>query len=158
MPIPRPGGCVAEAPPTTVDPRKGKPVRPRLLLPVAALLVGAAAAGCSDEQPAVCTSIDELQSSIEGLAEIELTGTTGVAGLEDQVALIAQDYRQLKDDAAEEYDDQVGAIDADLEKLKANAAAFVDSPSATAVAALQTSRDAVVAGVEALADDVRSTC
>ena len=106
----------------------------------------------------MCTSIDELQNSIEGLAELELTGTTGVAGLEDQIALIAQDYNQLKDDASEEYEDQVGAIDADLETLKTNAAAFEDSPSATAIAALKTSRDAVVAGVDALADDVRSTC
>jgi hypothetical protein len=158
MPIPRQGGCVAEAPPTTVDRRKGKPVRHRLLLPVAALLVGAAAAGCSDDQPAVCTSIDEFESSIKGLAELELTGTTNVGGLEDQMALIAQDYNQLKDDASEEYDDQVGAINADLEELKTNAAAFEDSPSETTVAALKTSRDAVVTGVDALADDVKSTC
>ena len=71
---------------------------------------------------------------------------------------VVQDFKQVKDDASEEYDDQVGAIDADVEKLKTNAAAVKDSPSATTVADLKTSRDAVVAGIEALADDVTSTC
>ena len=133
-------------------------MRHRLLLPATALLVGAALAGCGDDQPAVCTSIDELQNSIKGLADLELTGTTNVAGLEDQIALVKQDFNELKDDASDEYGDQVGAISADLETLETNAAAVEDSPSATTVDALKTSRDAVVAGVDALADDVKSTC
>ena len=133
-------------------------MRHRLLLPVVALLAGGAVAGCGDDQPAVCTSIDELQSSVKGLADLELTGSSSAGGLEDQVALVVQDFKQVKDDASEEYDDQVGAIDADVEKLKTNAAAVKDSPSATTVADLKTSRDAVVAGIEALADDVTSTC
>ena len=133
-------------------------MRHRLLLPAVALLVGATLAGCGDDQPAVCTSIDELQSSVKGLADLELTGSSSPGGLEDQVALVVQDFKQVKDDASEEYDDQVGAIDADVEKLKTNAAAVKDSPSATTVADLKTSRDAVVAGIEALADDVTSTC
>ena len=132
-------------------------MRHRLLLPVAALLVGAAAAGCSDDKPAVCTSIDEFQSSLKGLTELELTGT-GVAGLEDQVALVVQDYKQLKEDASEEYGDQVDAIDADLEKVKTNATDVEDSASADGLAALKTSRDALAADVDTLADDVKSTC
>ena len=133
-------------------------MRHRLLLPATALLVGAALAGCGDDQPAVCTSIDELQNSIKGLADLELTGTTNVAGLEDQIALVKQDFNELKDDASDEYGDQVGAISADLETLETNAAAVEDSPSATTIGALKTSRDAVVAGIDALASDVKSTC
>lgn len=133
-------------------------MRHRLLLPAAALLVGATLAGCGDDQPAVCTSIDELQNSIKGLADLELTGTTNVAGLEDQIDLVKQDYQQLKDDAKAEYDDQIGAIDADLQTLATNAKAVEDSPSATTIGALKTSRDAVVAGIDALAGDVKSTC
>ena len=34
------------------------------------------------------------------------------------MALVEQDFKQVKDDASEEYDDQVGAIDADVEKLE----------------------------------------
>ena len=133
-------------------------MRQRLLLPVVALLVGGTLAGCGDDQPAVCTSIDELQSSIKGLADLELTGSSSAGGLEDQVALVEQDYKQVKDDASKEYDDQVGAIDADLEELQTNKDAFKESPSATTAADVKTSRDAVVAGVNALADDVKSTC
>ena len=126
-------------------------MRQRLLLPVVALLVGGTLAGCGDDQPAVCTSIDELQSSIKGLADLELTGSSSAGGLEDQVALVEQDYKQVKDDASKEYDDQVGAIDADLEELQTNKDAFKESPSATTAADVKTSRDAVVAGVNALA-------
>lgn len=133
------------------------PVRQRLLLPIAALLVGAAVSGCSDDKPAVCTSIDELESSMKGLSELELTGT-GVAGLEDQLARVAEDYDRLRDDAKEEYGDQVDAIDADLEQLKTTASEVEDSPSAAAIAAVKTSVQAVVAGVDNLADDVKSTC
>ncbi|MET1059367.1 MAG: hypothetical protein ABWX84_07205 [Nocardioides sp.] len=132
-------------------------MRQRLLLPIAALLVGAAVSGCSDDKPAVCTSIDELESSMEGLSELELTGT-GVAGLEDQLARVAEDYDRLRDDAKEEYGDQVDAIDADLEQLKTTASEVEDSPSAAAIAAVKTSVQAVVAGVDNLADDVKSTC
>jgi hypothetical protein len=132
-------------------------VRRRLLLPVAALLVGATAAGCGDDKPAVCTSIDQLESSMQGLKELELTGT-GVVGLEDQMARVQEDYTQLRKDAKDEYGDQVAAIDADLDKLKAAATQAEDAPSATTVAAVKTSRDAVVTGVDNLADDVKSTC
>ena len=112
-------------------------MRHRLLLPVVALLAGGAVAGCGDDQPAVCTWIDELQSSVKGLADLELTGSSSAGGLEDQVALVVQDFKQVKDDASEEYDDQVGAIDADVEKLEDERAAVKDSPSATTVADLK---------------------
>jgi hypothetical protein len=52
----------------------------------------------------------------------------------------------------------VAAIDADLDELKKAASEAEDAPSATTVAAVKTSRDAVVAGVDNLADDVKSTC
>src|SRR6476660_2986230 len=123
MPKPGRGGCVAGRAADHGGRRKGEPVRHRLLLPAAALLVGATLAGCGDDQPAVCTSIDELQSSIKGLADLELTGTTNVAGLEDQIDLVKQDYQQLKDDAKAEYDDQIGGIDSDLQTLATNAKA-----------------------------------
>jgi len=132
-------------------------VRHRLLLPATALLVGAALAGCGDDQPAVCTSIDELGSSLKGLTSLELNGS-GVAGLEDQVALVVQDVKTVKDDASAEYDDQVAAIEADLQKVKSDATEVENAPSSTTVAALQTSRDALAADVKSFTKDVRSTC
>ena len=132
-------------------------MRHRLLLPATALLVGAALAGCGDDQPAVCTSIDELGSSLKGLTSLELNGS-GVAGLEDQVALVVQDVKTVKDDASAEYDDQVAAIEADLQKVKSDATEVENAPSSTTVAALQTSRDALAADVKSFTKDVRSTC
>ena len=132
-------------------------MRHRLLLPAVALLVGATLAGCGDDQPAVCTSIDELGSSLKGLTSLELNGS-GVAGLEDQVALVVQDVKTVKDDASAEYDDQVAAIEADLQKVKSDATEVENAPSSTTVAALQTSRDALAADVRALTKDVKSTC
>ena len=132
-------------------------MRHGLLLPAVALLVGATLAGCGDDQPAVCTSIDELGSSLKGLTSLELNGS-GVAGLEDQVALVVQDVKTVKDDASAEYDDQVAAIEADLQKVKSDATEVENAPSSTTVAALQTSRDALAADVKSFTKDVRSTC
>jgi hypothetical protein len=132
-------------------------VRPRFLLPVVALLAGGVVAGCGDDPPAVCTSIDELESSLKGLTSLELNGS-GVAGLEDQVALVEQDFTQLKKDAKDEYGDQVDAISADLGKVKTSAGDLVDKPSAAAVDTLRSSRDALAADTKKLADDVKSSC
>jgi hypothetical protein len=105
----------------------------------------------------VCTSVDELGSSLKGLTSLELNGS-GVAGLEDQVALVEQDVKQVKKDASDEYGDQVDAINADMEKVKTSAAAVEDTPSADALATLQTDRDALAAAIDSLASDVKSSC
>jgi hypothetical protein len=122
-----------------------------------ALLVGGAVAGCGDDPPAVCTSIDEFQSSLKGLTSLELNGS-GVAGLQDQVALVVQDFKQLKKDASDEYGDQVDTLDTDLEQVQTSAGELVDAPSAAAVDTLRTSRDTLAADARKLADDVKSSC
>ena len=132
-------------------------MRHRLLLPVVALLVGGSLAGCGNDPPAVCTSIDDLQSSLKGLTSLELNGS-GVAGLEDQVALVEQDFTQLKKDASDAYGDQVAAISTDLGKVKTSAGDLVDKPSAAALDTLKSSRDTLAADTKKLADDVKSSC
>ena len=132
-------------------------MRPRVLLPVVALLVGGVVVGCGNDPPAVCTSIDEFQSSLKGLTSLELNGS-GVAGLQDQVALVVQDFKQLKKDASDEYGDQVAAIDTDLDKVQTSAGDLVDSPSAAALDTLKSSRDVLAADAKKLADDVKSSC
>ena len=140
------------------SPTKGDPMRRRLLLPAAVMLVGAATAGCGDDQPAVCTSIDELKSSVEGFAELDPSGPYAVASVQDQLARVESDYNNVKKDASDEYDDQVAAIDTELASLKTSVTTAADAPTASNLAAVRQGMSAVVAGIKDLSSDVKSTC
>jgi hypothetical protein len=121
-----------------------------LVLATAALAV----AGCSDDTPAVCGSLETLSSDVDGLKDISLEdgGETAVADLEASFDSIRSDLDAVKTDAEAELSEPIAGLESSLDAVSTqidsmNTAGGVTSES---VAALGAAVTAVGTSMEAL--------
>ena len=121
------------------------------------LLFGASLVACGGDQPAVCSSSDTLESSIEDLKDIDVKAD-GLSALQTQLATIKGDLADVKDDATSEFSAQIDAVDTSYAALKASADTAKSDPSVTSLAAVATAVSALVSDAKTLASDVQSTC
>lgn len=135
----------------------------RLLAVVLALFLGAVTAGCSssssDSQgpPAVCSSVDALQTSVSDLRQVQVTAN-GLSALQDAVASVKTDLGQVKNDATSQYATQVDQLQTDFDAVQSAVGAAVDAPSPNTLGVVVSSIRTFADGVTGLAGDVRSTC
>jgi hypothetical protein len=135
----------------------------RLLAVVLALFLGAVTAGCSssssDSQgpPAVCSSVDALQTSVSDLRHVQVTAN-GLSALQDAVASVKTDLGQVKNDATSQYATQVDQLQTDFDAVQSAVGAAVDAPSPDTLGVVVSSIRTFADGVTGLAGDVRSTC
>jgi hypothetical protein len=135
----------------------------RLLAVVLALFLGAVTAGCSssssDSQgpPAVCSSVDALQTSVSDLRHVQVTAN-GLSALQDAVASVKTDLGQVKNDATSQYATQVDQLQTDFDAVQSAVGAAVDAPSPNTLGVVVSSIRTFADGVTGLAGDVRSTC
>ena len=126
------------------------------------LVVGAGAviAGCSSETtgpPAVCSSTDALQASMSDLGDVQVV-QNGTAALEDAVASVRSDLKDVVDDATSQYATQADDLQASFDAVQAAAGAAVATPSAATLNAVTASITALTNEVTDFADDIASTC
>jgi hypothetical protein len=126
------------------------------------LVVGAGAviAGCSSEAtgpPAVCSSTDALQASMSDLGDVQVV-QNGTAALEDAVASVRSDLKDVVDDATSQYATQADDLQASFDAVQAAAGAAVATPSAATLNAVTASITALTNEVTDFADDIASTC
>jgi hypothetical protein len=126
------------------------------------LVVGAGAviAGCSSEAtgpPAVCSSTDALQASMSDLGDVQVV-QNGTAALEDAVASVRSDLKDVVDDATSQYATQADDLQASFDAVQAAAGAAVATPSAATLSAVTASITALTNEVTDFADDIASTC
>jgi hypothetical protein len=134
--------------------------------------VGLAAAGCSathsdasssnsssasGHPPALCSSVHELQASVDQLRNVNL-GQGGLQALQTQLAAVNGDLQQVIGDASAQYRTQVDRIKADLATVKTAAGAAVADPGAATLAAIRPALTTVVNDVNALGDQVSKGC
>jgi hypothetical protein len=121
---------------------------------------GAVIAGCSSEAtgpPAVCSSTDALQASISDLGDVQVV-QNGTAALEDAVASVRSDLKDVVDDATSQYATQADDLQASFDAVQAAAGAAVATPSAATLSAVTASITALGNEVTDFADDIASTC
>ena len=98
-------------------------MRLRLVLTAASFVLSSTAlVACGDDQPAVCGSAEQLQSSFDELKDIDLTETNGLDEFKSQLETIDGDLDQLTNDAKSEFSSQVDAVAATFEALGASVA------------------------------------
>lgn len=127
-----------------------------VIITVATLLLATGLAGCSD-QPAVCDSVDELRASVDNLKDINLS-ENGLGEISDSLSAIEDDVRQVASDAKGEFSDQVDQVDADFTELGSSVDAARQDTSASTLGAVGAAVSTLGDDVEALVDDVSSTC
>jgi capsule polysaccharide export protein KpsE/RkpR len=124
----------------------------------AALLVGLLLVGCSEDKPPVCDSMDDLQSSVADVKDIDFTAAGALSELQTALSSIQTDLGQVKTDAKAEYSSQVDALDTAFTQLKTSLEAAKAEASADTLAGVGAAVSAFTAALKTLAGDVKSTC
>jgi hypothetical protein len=132
----------------------------RLTLAAAAatLLVAAALAGCSEDTPAVCTSVDNLSTAVDDLKNVDVTTSGGISDLQSALATVQNDFATVRTDAKSQFSSQLDAVDTALAALKTSIDAAIANPSASTLAAVGAAAPPAQTALQTLVSDVKSTC
>jgi hypothetical protein len=123
---------------------------------IVGLLLSATLVGCSNDDPEVCASVDELQASWNDLKDVDLSG--GADRVRTAVDEVRADLAEVVDDAGDELAPEVTQLRTAAEQLELRAQAAVDDPSADTLSALGTAVTEFGTYVENLVDAVADTC
>ena len=122
------------------------------------VLLGATLVGCSDDQPAVCSSVDNLKTSVDDVTNIDLTSSSAASDLESGLTTIKSDLADVKTDAKSQFAPQLDAVDSALATLTTSVQAAKTDPSADTLAAVEAAVAPFNNAVQTLISDVQSTC
>jgi hypothetical protein len=123
-----------------------------------ALLLGVTLVGCSDDKPAVCSSVDNLKTSVDDVENIDVTSSSAASDLESGLTTIKSDLADVKTDAKSQYASQLDAVDSALATLTKRVDAAKADPSADTLAAVGAAVAPFNSAVQTLISDVESTC
>jgi hypothetical protein len=122
------------------------------------LLLGATLVGCSDDKPAVCSSVDNLKTSVDDVTNIDVTSSGAASDLESGITTVKSDLADVKTDAKSQFSSQLDAVDSALATLTTRVDAAKADPSASTLAAVGAAVAPFKSAVQTLISDVQSTC
>jgi hypothetical protein len=122
------------------------------------LLLVATLVGCSDDKPAVCSSVDNLKTSVDDVKNIDVTSSSAASDLESGLTTIKSDLADVKTDAKSQFSSQLDAVDSALATLTTRVDAAKADPSANTLAAVGAAVAPFNSAVQTLISDVQSTC
>jgi hypothetical protein len=125
---------------------------------VVALLLGAALVGCGADKPAVCSSVDNLKTSVDNVKNIDVTKSGAVSDLQSGLTTIRGDLADVKTDAKSQFSSQIDEVDTALATLNTKVDAAKAAPSATTLAAVGDALSSFNTALQTLISDVNSTC
>jgi hypothetical protein len=125
---------------------------------VATLALGASMVACGEDEPAICSSADNLKASVDNLKDVDLTSSTGFSELESGLTTLENDLADVKTDAESEFSSEVATVDTSFAALQAAVDAAKATPTAKELAEAAKAFIAFGADVETLISDVQSTC
>ena len=138
------------------------PVRLRLRWVGALVVLAATLAGCGsgsgeDDTPAVCSSVDALQSSVATLTDVKVE-KGALDTLQKDADKVRSNLSTVVKDATREYADEVDTVEEAMSDVGKSLDAVVSAPTAANVAAVGAASKALSTSVSALVDAVDSTC
>jgi hypothetical protein len=121
-------------------------------------LVGVALVGCSEDKPAVCSSVDNLEASVDDVKDIDVTASGAVDELKDGLAAIKSDLAEVKSEAKTEFSPQIDTVESSFGALTTSIDAAIADPTAATLAAVGTAVSPFTTAVQTLVSDIQSTC
>ena len=131
---------------------------PTPAIALTAVLLTAGLTGCSNDSPAVCSSVNDLKSSIESLKNIDITSGNAVQDLKDGLTAVGKDLDKVKKDADDKFSTQADGVESALDALKTGVQEAIANPSAAAIAAVGTTLSTFATAVQTLVEDIKATC
>jgi hypothetical protein len=113
-------------------------------------------AGAGDE-PELCEDLAVVRESVETMRGATV-GEGAVLVVAEELLVLEPALRELRPDAAAQYETQVDDVEAGLEDVRVGVDAAQADPSAAALLEVTTAVKALGASVDALVDEVGDTC
>ncbi|MER7606487.1 hypothetical protein [Nocardioides sp. NPDC127503] len=125
---------------------------------VAALTLSASLAACGEDDPAVCSSVNELQSSVDDVKGIDIGSSETLSDLQTGLSAVEDDLVDLKADAADEFSTQIEAVEASFATLTSSVESAIAGVSVDTLAAARAALSTFGDDIETLVTDVKETC
>lgn len=123
-----------------------------------ALLLALCVSACSEDKPAVCTSVDNLNASVRDVKKIDIASSSDVAELQSGLKTIKGDLAKVKTDAKSEFSSQLDTVETSYATLKTSVEAAATDPTGATLTAARSALRRFGTDVQALISDVQSTC
>ena len=131
---------------------------PRRAVPLMAILLALTGlAGCSSDEPDLCTSVDALESSVDNLKNVQL-GENGLAEVETYLTQIRDDITDVTTAAKQEFEPEVDAVTDAVDDIDEVLRIAKDKPSAATIGPLAEGVTALASGLTALQQAVSDSC
>jgi hypothetical protein len=128
----------------------------RLAIALVAIVGLLALAGCGSSKPAYCSSRSNLENSVKGLTNLNVS--SGLSGLQAQLQKIESDAKALVSSAKSDFPSQTSAITSSIDSLSSALKSIPSSPSAAQIATIASNAATVVNSVKSFTDATSSKC
>ena len=125
-----------------------------MAISVAAIAVPVAACG---SKPSYCGKVDNLESSIEGLSNVNVQ-KNGRGAAKSQVQKIQSDVNAVVSSAKSDFPSQTSALSSSYDKFKASLSKLPSNQNAKQIATVTSDGAALVSAVKSLKDATNSNC
>jgi hypothetical protein len=115
-----------------------------------------ALAGCGSSKPSYCTDRSNLESSIKGLSNFNVS--SGVSGLKSEASKIQSQATALVNSAKSDFPSETSAIKSSVSALESAVKGLSSSPSSAQIAAVATAGSSVVNSVTSFMNASSSKC
>ena len=115
------------------------------------------ASASTSSNSTLCTDVDNLKASIQGLRDVSIT-TNGLSAISDQITKIKQQLQTFQNDAKGQYAGEVSNLMNALNGLSSSFDAAKASPSLSTLATLASSAKTAITAGQQLINAVSSTC
>ena len=115
------------------------------------------ASASTSSNSTLCTDVDNLKASIQGLRDVSIT-TNGLSAISDQITKIKQQLQTFQNDAKGQYAGEVTNLMNALNGLSSSFDAAKASPSLSTLATLASSAKTAITAGQQLINAVSSTC
>lgn len=116
-------------------------------------------AGCGDSnnEPAYCSNVNELEESVGDVADIKLE-TGALATLQDDLRTVQSNANEVVSSAKEDFPDETDAVKSAVSKLSTTIEQLPPSPTAQQLLPLASEVSAVVTASKDLVSATQSAC
>ena len=144
--------------PGTQVPTRETAARPPIVIAVVSVALAAVLAACGGNKPAVCSSVDNLNQSVQNVKAIPQYTASSTSDLERELPAIESDLAQVKADAKSEFSSQIDAVESSYANLRTSVEAAKTDPSPDTLRAAGNALSTFNTDVGSLISDVQSTC
>lgn len=126
-------------------------------LALGCLFVVVVLSACGEDEPAVCTSVESLQTAIDDVREIDPSADT-IPALNDGLLTIEDSLEEVKSDAQTEFASSIESVETSYAALTQSVSAAQADPTATTLGEAGTALSAFASDADSLVSDIQSTC